>query len=98
MKGDWPLRDFELRADEWRAREVPTLRQELAVWAWIEWLRHDPYRDAKPVPDLGLPWWFAVIRESEENGTIVTCTMRIDEEHLESICSHFATLTLPVGF
>ena len=70
--------------------------QVIAVLEWIAWWHLNPYQNAKPIADLGQPWWFARIPGGEHNGTVCACTMRIDEERLESVCSHFATLTIPL--
>jgi hypothetical protein len=91
----WQPLNFLERFDEWVEREQPIDEQRIAVLAWIHHLRSDPYRNATPNPEHGLPWWFAEIPDSRAGVHRVVCSYRVDSTEQTVYCDNFATLRYP---
>ena len=80
--GTWRLRGFLLGFDQWCADDNPPA--EVRIAAIVN-------------PDIGLPYWFAQVPQTVyDDGRAVVCSLRIDEELLESVCDHVATPDVPI--
>lgn len=96
MQQSWRQEAFETRLDEWIELEGPTLRLRRLVTAWALTRLEDPYDGMQR--QSGFPnLWFGRIPGTYEpaDGTVVVCSLWIEETSRTVRCDRIGTLGIP---
>ena len=95
MGDPWRLIGFESRLDVWIELESPDVDLRGVVVNWILSRIEDPYPGMGREPEFD-NLWFAPIPASERpDGTVVVCSLWVEETSRSVRCDQIASLNLP---
>jgi hypothetical protein len=91
----WRLDGFEERFDQWVAREQPSAELQAVVAEWIPTRKLDPYRGARPEPQVDGLWWMRVPGTSDGFRVVICSYFPLAADRVVR-CALFGTVGLPV--
>ncbi len=96
MQQSWRQAAFETRLDEWIELEGPSLHLRRLVTAWVLTRLENPY-DGMQRQQGFANLWFGRIPGTYQpgDGTVVVCSLWIEESSRMVRCDRIGTLTIP---
>lgn len=97
MRSFWELVGFEEALDRWIEIDDPSIDVRFVVTEWVVGRADDPYAGMQRRTDVAANYWFGIVPESLEGGTVIVCGVWIDEESRSVRCDTIVKLSLPIA-
>lgn len=96
MPEAWQLVQVEERFEEWVQLERPADWRRVLVLNWLLARIDNPYEGLRGEEGFDNLWFGVVSKSLDEDGTVVVCSLWIDEHAHVVRCDRIATLGWPV--